>query len=155
MLPGLLKLVHVLSVVLWVGGMAFVLGFLRPAAASLEPAVRARLMHEVLRRFLAAVLVAVALVLVTGVFMMTQAAGQVRAAGGDFAMPASWSAMAALGLLMAAIYGHIRMAPFRRLERAVSGADWPAAGAALAGIRRWVAVNLALGVLTVAVVLLA
>ena len=151
MLAHLLKLVHVLAVILWVGGMAFVLGFLRPAVATLEPAARVRLMHEVLRRFLQAVLAAVVLVLASGLAMMALAAGQ---AADGWRMPASWSTMAALGLAMAAIFGHIRMAPYRRLERAVAGADWPSAGAALASIRRWVLVNLGLGVLTVAVVLL-
>jgi len=154
MLHALLKLIHVLSVILWVGGMAFVLAFLRPAVATLEPATRVRLMHDVLRRFLKALLFAVILVLATGVAMVGLAASQAAAAGGGFRMPASWSAMGGLGVLMAAIFGHVRMAPYRRLERAMASADWPAAGAALGGIRRWVLVNLALGVLVVAIVLL-
>jgi uncharacterized membrane protein len=36
----------------------------------------------------------------------------------------------------------------------VNGQDWPAGAAALAQIRRWVGVNLALGVVVIAIALL-
>ena len=55
---SLLKAVHVLAVLVWVGGMVFAHFFLRPALVLLEPPQRLRLMHEVLRRFFAIVLVA-------------------------------------------------------------------------------------------------
>ncbi|EFK95682.1 membrane protein [sediment metagenome] len=48
MVYALLKALHVLAVVLWVGGMAFAHFFLRPALATLEPPHRLRLMHVVL-----------------------------------------------------------------------------------------------------------
>ena len=48
-----LKAFHLLAVIVWVGGMAFVLFCLRPAARVLEPPVRIALMHAALRRFLA------------------------------------------------------------------------------------------------------
>ena len=75
--------------------------------------------------------------------------------GGRFAMPLSWTVMATLGLAMMAIFGHIRFALFKHLQRAVAATDWPAGGKALASIRRWVGVNLVIGVGIVAVVLLA
>ena len=56
---------------------------------------------------------------------------------------------------MMAIFGHIRFALFKRLQRAVAATDWAAGGKALASIRSLVALNLGLGVLTVAVALLA
>jgi uncharacterized membrane protein len=56
--------------------------------------------------------------------------------------------MFALGLVMMAIFGHIRFAPYKRLSAAVAASDWPAAGAALAQIRMLVTVNLALGLVT-------
>jgi uncharacterized membrane protein len=43
-----LKFIHVMAVILWVGGMLFAHCFLRPAAARLEPPVRLRLMASVL-----------------------------------------------------------------------------------------------------------
>lgn len=154
MLYNALKLVHVLSLIVWIGGMVFAHFFLRPAVQALEPPQRLRLMHEVLRRFFAAVTVAVALALASGLWMMGRVAKQAVQSGGAFAMPLDWTLMAALGLVMAAIFGHIRFALFKRLQRAVAANDWPAGGLALAGIRLWVGVNLALGVATVAIALM-
>ena len=54
-----LKFIHVMAVILWVGGMLFAHCFLRPAAAQLEPPVRLRLMASVLGPFLNAVLAAI------------------------------------------------------------------------------------------------
>ena len=68
MVYALLKALHVLAVVLWVGGMAFAHFFLRPALATLEPPQRLRLMHAVLGRFFAAVLWAVGLLLASGLW---------------------------------------------------------------------------------------
>ena len=55
---------------------------------------------------------------------------------------------------MMAIFGHIRFALFRRLQRAVAASDWPSGAKALGSIRSWVGVNLALGVVIVVVTLL-
>lgn len=154
MLYNALKLAHVLSIIVWVGGMVFAHFFLRPAAQSLPPPERLRLMHDVLQRFLAAVGVAVAVVLASGLWMVGRAARQAVQAGGAFTMPLDWTLMATLGLVMMAIFGHIRFALFKRLNRAVQASDWPAGGQAMAQIRRWVGINLALGVATVALTLL-
>ena len=146
MLYASLKLIHLLSIVVWVGGMVFAHFFLRPATQALE--------HDVLGRFFAAVLVAVVLMLASGVWMIGNFARQVVQSGGSFAMPLGWTVMATLGLVMAAIFGHIRFALYKRLQRAVAATDWSTGGKALIGIRTWVGINLALGVLTVAVALL-
>ena len=154
MLYALLKAVHVLAVVLWVGGMAFAHFFLRPALGALEPPQRLRLMHAVLGRFFAAVLVAVVLLLASGLWMIGRVARQVVQGGGAFSWPPDWVAMTVVGLLMMAIFGHIRFVLFKRLAAAVNAQDWPAGAAALAQIRRWVGVNLALGVAVIAIALL-
>jgi len=57
-------------------------------------------------------------------------------------------------LLMMAIFGHIRFVPYGRFSTAVNGQDRPAGAAALAQIRRWVGVNLTLGVVVILVALL-
>lgn len=136
-----LKALHVLAVGLWVGGMAFAHYFLRPALATLEPPQRLVLMHGVLRRFFGAVLVAVLVILGSGVWMIGRAA-----AAPGFVMPADWTVMGIVGLLMMLIFGHIRFVLFRRMTAAVQAAQWPVAAAALASIRAWVLVNLVLGV---------
>ena len=153
-LYALLKTLHVLATVLWVGGMMFAHFFLRPALAQLEPPQRLRLMHEVMRRFFAAVGVAALLTLATGLWMIGRVAKQAVQSGGNFAMPLDWTVMAVLGVLMVAIFGHIRFVLFKRFAVAVTALDWPAGGVALAKLRTWVAVNLALGVTVIVVALL-
>ena len=154
MLIALLKALHVLAVVLWVGGMAFAHFFLRPSLGLLAPEQRVRLMHAVLGRFFAAVLWANALILASGLWMIGRVARQVVSTGGSFIWPLDWVVMTGAGLLMIAIFGHIRFVLYRRLDRAVQGSDIVAGAVALADIRRWVAVNLALGVALVAGVLI-
>lgn len=154
MVYAALKSIHLLAVVVWVGGMVFAHFFLRPAVAQLDPPLRLRLMHDVLGRFFKAVLAASLLVLASGLWMVGRVAKQVVQGGGDFAMPLAWAVMAVLGTLMVAIFLHMRFALYARLSRAVAAADWAAGGVAMAQIRRWVAVNLTLGVLTVLVTLL-
>lgn len=154
MLYAALKTLHVLAVVLWVGGMAFAHFFLRPALLVLEPPQRLKLMHAVLRRFFAAVLVLSALVLASGLWMIGRIARQAVQAGGSFIWPADWLLMTVVGVLMVAIFGHIRFVLFKRLHASVGAQQWPAAGAALGAIRQWVAVNLALGLALIVVVLM-
>jgi len=152
MLYAILKTVHLLSIIVWVGGMAFVLFFLRPALGSLQPPARVTLMHDVLRRFFGAVSAAIIIVLVSGLWMMGEFAS--GAAANGVRMPMSWMVMATLGLLMMAIFGHIRFVLFKRLQRAATGSDWPAGGAALGSIRLWVLANLLIGLVTIVVLML-
>lgn len=148
-----LKTIHLLSIIVWVGGMVFVHFFLRPAVAQLDVPDRVRLMHDVLGRFFNAVLVAAGLVLASGIWMIGRIAKQTVQAGVKFNMPIEWMVMSLLGVLMVVIFGHIRFALYKRLARAVNATDWPAGGAALASIRFWVTVNLAIGVVIVLVTL--
>jgi len=54
--------------------------------------------------------------------------------------------MFTVGLMMMALFLHIRFAPYARLQRAVAAREWPVAAAQLGSIRKLVAVNLLLGV---------
>ncbi len=151
MIYALLKTIHLLSVVLWLGGMFFALYCLRPALGMLEPPQRVRLMHAVLGRFFDVVLFAAGLALATGVWMI---AGDARAAGRagiGLNMPLDWYVMAVLGMLMVAIFGVVRFVLFNSLSRAVAAQAWPEAAKQLASIARAVQVNLALGVLIIVV----
>jgi uncharacterized membrane protein len=148
-----LKTIHLLSIIVWIGGMVFAHFFLRPAVAKLEAPERVRLMHDVLGRFFNAVLIAAGLVLATGIWMIGRMARQMVQAGVKFNMPIEWMVMALLGVVMVAIFGHIRFSLYKRLTNAVTAAAWPAGGAALASIRLWVTVNLVIGVVIVAVTL--
>ena len=145
---ALLLLVHLLSVVVWVGGMSFAHFCLRPCLPLLAPPERLRLMHAVLARFLNWVAGAALLTLSSGVGIMVLA---IRAGA---SARWSWHAMAALGLVMIAVFVWVRVSPFRRLARGVATGDWPVAAAALALVRQGVAVNLAIGVLVICIAVL-
>jgi uncharacterized membrane protein len=141
MLYATLLSLHLLAATLWVGGMAVMHFAVRPAAVQvLEPPQRLPFMAAALGRFFAGVSVAVPVLLVSGVWMLLLRGG--------FAA-AHWSvhAMFAIGLLMMAVYGHIRFALFTRLRRALAAREMAQAAAALNGIRVRVALNLALGTL--------
>lgn len=154
MLYAALKTLHLLTIIVWIGGMVFAHFFLRPALVHLEPPVRLRLMHDVLGRFFSAVVLAVVLVWVSGTWMIGRVAKQTVQAGAHFTMPLEWMIMAALGGVMTLVFVYIRWALYPRLGRAVIAADWPAGAAALAGIRQWVSVNLVIGVVIVLVTLM-
>jgi len=154
MIYATLKTIHVLSIVLWIGGMAFAHFFLRPAVAQLEASVRLRLMHDVLGRFFQVVLVASLLTLISGVWMLGRVAKQVVQSGGSFEMPLAWTVMAVLGIVMVAIFMHIRFVLFKRLGLAVAASEWSAGAAAMAQIRRWVSINLGTGFLVLLVSLM-
>ena len=151
MIFRLLWLAHLSGVIVWVGGMFFAHLALRPAAAEvLQPPERLRLMAAALGRFFAWVEGAVVLILASGLAMMHILGGT----GSMFAVPVYVHLMFALGLVMMAIFGHIRFAGYKRLAAAVAAADWPAGARALAGIRLLVTVNLVLGLLVVAIVVI-
>lgn len=138
MLRQTLLLVHLLSAIVWLGGMAFAYFCLRPSAAAvLPPPQRLPLWLATLTRFLRCVGVAVVLLLASGLTMLLQA--------GMRAAPLGWHVMFALGVAMAAVYAlaHARWLP--RLRARCAAADWPAAARALDAIRRLVALNLVLG----------
>lgn len=151
---ALLKLVHWGSILIWMGGMFFALFCLRPAAAMLEPPLRVPFMAKVLGRFFDIVLWAALAAVASGGVMMARVAQTTRQTGAAFNVPADWLLMAALGVLMLVVYGYIRLALYKRLQRAVSASDWPAGGAALNEIRFWVLANLSFGTVILAVVVL-
>lgn len=153
MIYNLLKLSHVLSILVWVGGMVFAHFFLRPAVAALQPPERLRLMHDVLGRFFKVVLWLSTWAVLSGVWMIGRVAKESVQGGGSFHMPLSWTVMATLGVVMWLIFGHIRFALYKRFSRAVEATDWPQAADALASIRLWVTVNMGIGLLTVVVAL--
>ena len=138
---------HVLGVVVWVGGMFFAYMALRPvAAAVLEPPQRLTLWSGVFAKFFPWVWGSVVAILLSGLHMLV-------VLGGTSAPPYVFT-MFALGMVMMLIFGHVFFAPYSQLKRAVSQQDWKAGGAALGQIRQLIGINLSLGLLTVAVVFL-
>lgn len=135
---------HVLSVVIWVGGMFFAYVCLRPIAASqLEPPVRLQLWVGVFGKFFPFVWIAVILLPLTGYLMISNLFNGMGNA------PLYVHVMNGIGSLMIFIYLHVFFAPYQRLKRAVAAQDWPAGGKALGQIRMLVGINTSLGLLTV------
>ena len=153
MLYASLKAIHLLGVIVWVGGMFFMLACLRPAAAEvLEPPARVRLMHAAMRRFFAAATIAALLVLLSGATMIAQAHREAGRTGLAFNMPLDWYVMVVLFFVMLAVFAHILLVLFRRLGRAVAAEAWPTAATAIATIRWEVMLNLVIGVFIVVIV---
>jgi uncharacterized membrane protein len=140
------KLLHLISAIVWMGGMTLMLFALRPATlAVMEPQPRARLMAEVWRRFFAMVAVAVVVLFTTGTHLYTQTFKAVKAAGGAGSVPLGWNVMLVVGLVMMLMFGHIYFASLPKFKRAVAAAEWPVAGAVAAKIHTMVVANFALG----------
>lgn len=148
---ALLKTLHLLSIMIWIGGMVFANFFLRPALTVLEPSVRVRLMHLVLGRFFTAVLAVATLAFATGGWMIGRTAADMTRSGVRFNMPLEWLLMSTLGVLMMLIFVYIRWVLYRRLGVAVKASDWPLGGTLLQSIKSWVLVNLVLGVVIVVI----
>ena len=135
---------HVLSAVIWVGGMFFAYVCLRPVAAGLlEPPERLALWAGVFGRFFPWVWVAVVLLLASGFWMILARFGGFGSVGLYVHL------MLALGIVMMLLFMHVYFAPYRRLRSAVAIQDWPTGGSALAQIRLLVGINTLLGILVI------
>lgn len=134
---------HVLSAVVWVGGMFAAYLCLRPAASVLEPPQRMMLWRRFFQKFFPWVWASVALLLVTGYWM------QVTYFGGFANTPPYVDFMQALGWLMVALYAFLFHGPWLKFKRAVDAENWAVAKEQLDRIRAIIAVNLPLGLIVV------
>jgi len=141
-------LLHVLAVVIWVGGMFFAYMALRPAAVqTLEPPQRLPLWAATFTRFFPWVWLSVATLLASGFYL-------IAVYGGFAAVGLYIHTMLVIGILMMLIFGHVYFAGFSRLKRGVAAKDWKAAGVALGQIRMLIGINLSLGLINVFVAIL-
>lgn len=141
----LLKILHVLCAVLWVGGMAFAILVLRPSLSVLEPPQRLALHAQVFRRFFLIVWHAMPLIILSGyamIFLYFGGMGGVR-----------WPVhvMLLLGLIMAVVFLVIFFGPYRAFRAAQDG---PTRAAAADRIRKLISANLVLGLVTIVVSLM-
>jgi uncharacterized membrane protein len=136
---------HALAAVVWVGGMFFAYLVLRPSLGELAAAERLRLWERVLGRFFLWVGACVGALLLTGYFMLFAGFGGFAGAGIHVHV------MHLTGWVMFLLFFHLYAAPWRRYRRAVLGGEPETAGRQLGQIRRIVAINLTLGLLTVAI----
>ena len=140
---ALMLFLHLFGAVIWMGGMAFILGAMRPAAfAVLEPPHRPRLIFGALQRFFPWVWISMALLLATGLVVLLQVGFQHA--------PIGWHVMFGIGLVMMAVFAHIYFAPFRRARRAAAADDWPGVAKALQQAHPLVVLNFTLGWIAIA-----
>ena len=136
---------HILGATVWVGGMFFVYLCLRPALATLDAPQRLVLLRDTLQHFFRWVWLAVALLLISGYWMLFVTYGGFSGAGVHIHI------MHAIGWLMIALFVWLVHGPWPALKRAVDDGDWPAAAPCVERIRQIVVVNLPLGLLLVAI----
>jgi uncharacterized membrane protein len=141
----ILVTLHVLAAVVWVGGMFFAYMVLRQSAGPLEPAVRLALWHRVFRRFFPWVWASIVLLLVSGYAMIFLYLGGFAGTGLHVHL------MQGTGIVMMMLFLHLFFAPWRRFSNAVEREAFSEAAKALDQIRRLVAINLVLGLVTVMV----
>jgi uncharacterized membrane protein len=140
-LYGVLKALHVLCAVVWVGGMFFAYVVLRPSLSVLEPAQRVALHGQVFRRFFLVIWHAMPLIVLTGFAMIF------AVFGGMAGVRWNVHVMLLLGLIMAAIFLAIFFGPYRTFRAAPGPAP-------LDTIRKLIGINLILGLLISAIAVL-
>lgn len=137
---------HLLSAVIWVGGMFFAHQILRPVAAELlEPPLRQPVWVGVFNRFFPVVWGIIFLLPITGYWMIFAVFGGFGGVGLYVHI------MQGLGLLMIALFLYIYFVPFQKLKAAVAEKAWSNGKAHIDRIRDVVGINMVLGIITIVV----
>lgn len=134
------KALHVLAAVVWVGGMFFAYLVLRPSLGVLEPNQRMLVHNQVFRRFFRVVWHAMPLSIITGFGMVFAFLGGLGFQSGRV------HAMMGLGLVMSAVFAFIYFGPYKRFQRTT---DKAAMATSLNTIRSLIGINLLLGIVTI------
>lgn len=135
--------VHAFAAVIWVGGMFFAYVVLRPSAGPLALPERLCLWHRVFARFFPWVWASILVLLASGYSLIFIRYGGVTRVGLHIHV------MQAAGIVMMLLFICLYLLPWRRFRQAVERRDFAEAAKDLDRIRRIVAINLALGILTV------
>ena len=131
--------VHVLGIIVWVGGMFFAHQALRPAIVEvLEPPQRLALWVATFKRFFLWVWISIILVLVSGLWMFSLYPEP----------PIFMHIMLGLGIIMMLIFLHVFFAPYKKLKQAVKEERWKDGAKSLGQIRLLVGINLSIGLVT-------
>jgi uncharacterized membrane protein len=147
MLFHTLLLLHVLAVILWVGGMLFTHFMLRPAMSMLEPEQRLCLWRQIFKRFFAWVWIAIIILLITGVWLIVLYGGMAK-------VHVSTHIMLSSGSLMILLFSYLFFMPYRHFRQAIDIQNFSAAGSQLNRIRVIVLINLILGLITTLIAIL-
>ena len=143
MLNAIAVTLHLLTAVIWVGGMFFAVYVLRLAAGPMEPSDRLALWARAFAKFFPWVWIAVILLPLTGYWLVLDLHG------GMSTLPVPFHIMHGLGWIMIVIFLHLWFGPYARFKQAQAGGDIPEAAKQLNSIRQLVTGNLFLGLINV------
>jgi len=133
---------HILAAIIWIGGLFFAYLILQPSVRLLEVSIRMAFWSQVLSRFFLWGWISNAVLLASGFAMLFMGFG------GFEAVPIHVRAMMALGIITAAVYAYLYVAPWRRFRRAVAITDWTVAERSVGQVRVFATITLALGLVT-------
>lgn len=143
-MPVIAITLHVIAVVIWIGGMFLGVVAIRPALAELEVPARMRFFAAMVRSFLPWLWGAIAVILASGFYMVSTSFD-----GGLSGTPWFVRLMMGLGLFMMALMGHYSFAPYRRLKRAIATGDETLAAKSMRQMGIIMMVNLGLGLIVI------
>ena len=139
---GAVLALHILGAVIWVGGMFFAILVLRPSLGTVDPAPRIALLGQIFRKFFRYVWHVIPIMIVTGYAMVFGRFGGFRGVG--------WTvhAMQGLGWIMTFVFLAVVFGPYPKFRAAIQPAK---AGQHVETMRRLIAANLVLGLVTIVV----
>ena len=143
-MPVIAITLHVIAVIVWIGGMFLGVVAIRPALAEVDMPARARLFAGIVGRFLPWVWAAVVTLLASGFYMVSTSFD-----GGIAGTPWFVRLMMGVGIFMMMLMGHVTFAPYRRLKRALAAKDDALAAKAMKQMGMLMAVNLVLGLIVI------
>jgi uncharacterized membrane protein len=143
-MPVIAITLHVIAVIVWIGGMFLGVVAIRPALAELETPTRLRFFAALVRRFLPWLWGAIAVILASGFYMVATSFD-----GGFSGTPWFVRLMMGLGIFMMMLMGHVTFAPYKRLKRALAAKDDALAAKAMHQMGLIMMVTLALGLIVI------
>ena len=146
-MPVLAITLHVIAVIVWVGGMFFGFVALRPAMKGMDTLAAARFWQTLLSHYLPWLWAAILVLLSSGIYMVF------NGFGGFGQLPWFVQFMMGIGIFMMMLSGHLSFSSFKKLKRAVVGNDETLAKKAMQQIRLVTDVNLILGLAVVIVIM--
>lgn len=136
---------HLVGVVIWIGGMFFMLHCLRPSLDAIDGPQRPKLMVAVQGKFFKMVTVSLVLIWGSGLAMLYTAVSNALRP-----WPIGWHVMITLAVVMTLVFFYIRFALFAQAKQAFEQAKPGELGPLMEKIRMAVMANMGLGFLTIA-----
>ena len=139
MIHGFVLALHIVGIVVWLGGLFFVTFIAAPSVGRLDAAAARAFWRHLLSRFLVFGGASLVLVIATGVAMVF------LVFGGYAHIPGLHRVNMMIGIPAIALFGYVAVVPWRRLRRACDAGDEVSADRSIRLARALVAAALMLG----------